>query len=470
MDSKSIQPQFHYPATLDPWLRHSDTDIARLLKLIALTSPHVVLYDNQAINNSGLQRLLEREDVKHFLKTEDPATGHLPIVIALRAGALDFEDVLYQLVVDRDRPAILPWMNSNQQERLEIAYSGGRGRTLGPLYDIAGKHFVSHINFLNSLMTHRYSGLISWKGLQERYPELVSNSINRFIRGVKHLESDAASQKSMLKLCHDLLSFLDTSSEVNRSNLYRIILNSTAEDDVKSELELKLLTEPYHNNIAQVCNFHQITGPEYQRSPFPRIFPKIAKAFRSLRPIETHELNQFPVQLDQVAFSRITQIRHSPSFHTLLQHIYDPDEPRPAHLRDFLNLIQAEVAREPIGLSKLGRVRIHLLVTPRQLRDDLLEAGITLADLLGGASRGLGFLVGEVVGQIVGVFAVGGLLGASAALVVEQIAEKRYLEPNRRRDFQQLVQLLRKPSAINHMNNRATRASIPGQQIMEFES
>ena len=72
MDSKSIQPQFHNPATLDPWLRHSDTDIARLLKLIALTSPHVVLYDNQAINNSGLQRLLEREDVKHFLKTEDP--------------------------------------------------------------------------------------------------------------------------------------------------------------------------------------------------------------------------------------------------------------------------------------------------------------------------------------------------------------------------------------------------------------
>lgn len=365
MKSDYTNLTFHYPATLDPWLRHSHKSADRLLKLIALTSSHVVLSDNQVINNPGLQRLFRREDVRRFLETINPITNKLPFVIALREGARDFDDVLFQLVVDREIPAIIPWMNSDQQTKIEKAYSDGKSKTLGPFYDIAGNDFIEHIGFLNSLFKYRYSGMVSWKGLKERYPTLVGNSIGSFLNGVNDSRLDPAQQYNLKKICEELLLSLEDSHKANRSNLYRIIQRASIDTSMKARLTLKLLTQPYHNNIAEVCSFHQVTGPEYMHSPFPGLFSSIAKQLRTLNPIETYEIDQFPIQIEQISYSRITKIRQGATFHNILQKTYDPSEPRPGYLRDFLNLLKAEIAKEPGGLKKLGRLRVHLIITPK---------------------------------------------------------------------------------------------------------
>lgn len=445
MTTQEVPPQdLHYAASLDPWLRPSTKEVEWFIKLSALTSKHVVVSDNQVINNRGLQRLLRRPDALEFLFTPEN-DGVTPLVVSLREGVDDMYDVLSKVVLDREIPPIFPWMSNEQQKRLDLARAKGSLKTLGHFFDIAGEEFVTHIDTLN----YRIGNLpiVRWHGLEESYPTLVMIAISKFVTALKKEErSDfsVSEREALLGVCDKMVQYIQLQgSKANRSNLFRIIASSQLRVAIQKTLVLKLLDEPYHLNFAKQSGYNMITGVEYRKAVIGNLLSDIAINIQSLRPEEIIEIDEFPVLLHQVPFKRIHEIRNLYSFKHLMDALTrGSDESRVYVLRDILNLINAELSKEPKGFGKLNKLRLSVLLPPRQLRDQLAEAGISFSDVIAILGKGGGFLAGEAAGQLVGVFGVGGLVGTGIAVVVEQLVDHAILKPKRKQEFQNIVQLL----------------------------
>jgi hypothetical protein len=439
LDITPLESRLSYLAALDPWRKSSYVEVERLLKLAALTARQVVISDNQALNNSGLQRLLGRPDVVEFFSTPD-GTGALPVAIALRQGTINFEEVAQRLVVNRERPAIFPWMSRTQQARLDAAYKE-RSYTVGPLFDIGGSSFRRHVERLNAILESGTGVHTAWSGLEEGYVSAATTALSRFRDALA--VSDSGQHLNAINVCGRLLREIELGSEINRSNLYRIIEQARLEKRSSLSIRLKGLDEPYHGNFARKGGYHSVTGDEYKEADVTTLMNSISERLRGLRPVDVFEINEFPVFLNQVPFDRISRLRMSPSFHGLLDDVYfaQDGEKRFKAIFDLLNLISGELSKEPKALRKLSRLRLHVFQTPREFNDELARAGVTLSDIVAAASKGTGFLIGETIGALIGIFAVGGLLGAGAAVIVEQISERAQQE-HRQKEFQQVLQFL----------------------------
>jgi hypothetical protein len=435
-----------YASTLDPWLRLSERQVDGALKLALLTCRQVVISDNQAVNNAGLQRLLRRPDVRSFLSAPEP-DGGFPLGIALRHEDRSFDDVVSRLVLRSSAPAVLPWMTGKQQARLDAIYGGpGRAKTTGPLYDLAGPSFTGHIEFLDTYAERGETAVTRWDGLEESYPRLVGEAIARFRTSLAAEPGEAA--RAALQACDSLQRALEASAEANRSNLFRALAGFGLPPHLRRILQLKLLGEPYHLNFARERNLHVLTGSEYGEAALPKVLPRLAGLVKDLRPEEFLEFDRFPVHLEQLPYARIGAIRASYSFKRLVGAITGgPETERLGALKDLLNLISAESQRDPKGVAKLGRLRIKVLFPPTHLRDALKEAGVSLGDFVALASRLGGFLTGEYVGQLVGVFGLGGLAGTTAAITIERLVDETVTLPRMRREFQDLVHLLAQQAA-----------------------
>lgn len=160
--------------------------------------------------------------------------------------------------------------------------------------------------------------------------------------------------------------------------------------------------------------------------------------------VDVFEIDEFPLLLNQAPLARISALRGSPSFLSLLDTLASTtdEEVRVRTTPDLLNLISAEFAKEPRGLGKLTRLRLRVFFPPRDLSEELAAAGISLSDVVAFASKVGGFMLGETVGWLVGIFGIGGALGTGAAMMVEQVARRAYEKPRKQREFQQVLQLL----------------------------
>lgn len=430
-----------YLAALDPWKRARHGEVERLLKLSALTTSRVVISDNQAMNSLGVQRLLARRDVYEFLSTPD-GSGAPPLAIALRKGSTNFEQVAQRLVTNRVRPAIFPWMGAAQQAELERAYLKPEN-SIEPLLNVGGDLFRQHLLRLDQLISSDRAINLVWSGLEEGYVAATANAIRQFRDTLIPIPLQSRSIQSMISVCDDLLRDIELGDEVNRSNLYRIVERSGLEKNSQLMLRLKALDEPYHTNFARKGGYHSITGGEYVSANIPDLMKRISEPLRRLRPVEVFEIDEFPIFLDQVPLSRIVSLRQSPTFHSLLNSISSAEggEERVKSIRDLLRLISGEIAKEPRGLRRLNKLRLHVLQTPASLSDEMQSAGLTLSDVVAAATKVTGLLAGETVGWLVGVFAIGGLLGTGAAVLVEQVSE-RLSKPHRQSEFQQVLQFL----------------------------
>ncbi|MBD1893206.1 hypothetical protein [Coleofasciculus sp. FACHB-129] len=437
---KSHIPKPHYLASLDPWIPSSYKDVEWLLKLGLLTSSRLAISDNQAINNKTFQKLLQRPDLLSFLLTPEN-DGFSPIAISLRESASSFDEVLCELIINREKPARLSWLNVDQQQRIDYLYSKGKTSSLGPLFDIGGQDFIQHIANLNHFLSIKNSAIIPWKGLQGTYLNFAKGAISQFIHGIS--AENLEDKELILNLCQRMLESIESKGEVNRSNLYRLLTASPLASEVKKTLELKLLTEPYHKNFAHTSNFHMITGSEYRKSFSGNLFPEIASRLKEIKVEDIIEIDMFPVLLEQIPYTRIQKIRSSPTFKSLTKRIPETAEEKRVYiLRDLLNLLYAELSCEPKGVSKLGKIRIKTVSTPKALKEQLAEAGISFADLLSSVNKATGFLAGEIAGETIGLFGVGGLVGTAVGTVIEQVTERAFLEPSRKNEFRQIVNLL----------------------------
>jgi hypothetical protein len=448
LSKKRLSYKFNYVATLDPWLRRDHKDIDRLLKLGCLTSHHLVISDNQLVNNKGLHRLLRRRDVAEFLLSPDN-DGAVPIVISLRQNANSFEDVISELVVNRERPAIFPWMSPEQQSRLDHAYTGQKRKTLGPFFDIAGKAFADHVATLNRFVDAKKSTLVAWRGLQSTYLSFVETATHGFMKSVRLEGCGSRNQKNVLAVCEQLLGQIQNGSEVNRSNLSRFIADSPLRKEAKRFLELKVLHEPYHTNFASSGRFSLITGNEYHSNRLDSLFPDLASKVKTIPISDITDLELLPLSLDQIPYARIQKIRNSESFKKLTFTIQDvPLERRVSLVRDLLSLIHSELEREPRALRKLGKLRLSVLLAPQDIQTRLSEVGLSFADVMGYLSTSAAFLAGEAIGQMVGVFGIGGLAGTGAGILVEHVVDRSLIKPGKRREFGQIVQLLANNAVI----------------------
>ncbi len=432
-----------YLAALDPWRRSTVREVERLLKISSLTARRIIISDNQALNNRGLHRLLHRPDVLEFLRRPD-GDGAPLLAIALREGTLHFVEVAQRLVLRRDRPAIFPWMSVAQQAQLDTAYGHGRSSTVGPLFDIAGQTFRDHIERLETLRTSTPATTVRWSGLETGYVGATTTALRRFRHTLERDSISALPRDKVLALCDSLLEQVEQGSDVNRSDLYRTISLSGLDKATQFAIRLKCLDEPYHENFAAATRSHSITGTEYREAEVARLLETISARLLQLRPVDVFGIDEFPLLLDEVPFSRISSIRGSPAFLDLLDKLAVPqeDHKRVRVILDLLNFISAELAKEPKGLRKLISLRLHVFSPPRELMDELRAAGLSLSDLVAAASTTAGFVVGEAVGQLVGVFGVGGVLGTGATIVVEQIARRAYEKPKKQQEFQQVLQLI----------------------------
>jgi hypothetical protein len=431
-----------YLAALDPWRRSSSRDVEWLLKLAALTVRRTVISDNQALNNSGLHRVLRRADMLEFLCSLD-GDGGPPLSIALREGTQHFEEVAQRLVVGRRQPAIFPWMSSAQQARLDAAYAHDHSSTVGPLFDIAGPEFRDHIERVERIRRSNPAATTHWSGLENGYVIAAAKAVRQFRDSLRR-DSLGSEPSGAIALCDTLLEQVQSGTEVNRSNLYRITSHAGLDRPTDVAIRLKCLDEPYHENFAAMTNCNSITGGEYREAEVAKLLTAVAGRLLQLRPIDVFEIDEFPLLLDEVPLARISALRGLPSYLNLLDELAtaDEDEKRVRLISDLLNHISAEFAKEPKGLRKLSRLRLHVFSPPRQLAEDFVASGISLSDVVAFASKATGFIVGETVGHFVGVFAVGGALGTGAAVIVEQVARRAYERPKKRREFQQVLQLM----------------------------
>jgi hypothetical protein len=432
-----------YLAALDPWLPTSQAEAERTLKEGCLTARRLVVSDNQLVNNPALHRLLRRRDVQEFLLTPDP-DGRLPVMVGLREGAASFEDVLEELVTDRERPAILPWLSAAKQRRLEAAYRSRHGNSLGPLFDIAGPEFVDHVALLNRFLERPAAAVVRWKGLQRRYYEHVRTGLDA-LAGAVARESPAVGTQgdAILRACADLREGIESGAARNRSNLFRVLSASTLTNSVQRALTLRLLHRPYHLNFAAVGSFNMITGTEYALAPMGDVLPTLARKVKDLEPEQALDLEPLPMALSEVPYRRVRSIRHSRTFSTLINELsHAPEHQRVAIISELFDFFRGQFAHEPRGLRKLQRFRVSAFRAPDELRAELSEAGLSFSDMLSLVAASGGFAAGEAIGWSVGIVGIGGAAGATVGTVVERAIERVTNESRRRKEFRQLVQLL----------------------------
>ncbi|MDP6708440.1 MAG: hypothetical protein QF893_19020, partial [Alphaproteobacteria bacterium] len=342
-----------YLSGFDPWRPCVSTDLESLLKVAAITNPRMVISDNQALNNAALQTLLLREDVFDFLRTPDES-GSLPVSISFREGTSSFEEVAARLVLNREKPAIFPWMNASQQVTLDMSYSNGSRMTLGPLMDIAGKGFQEHLQRLDSLVSITEESRSVWSGLENGYVFAAEKSLQKLQSSFVSGELQTFDQHGAIALCEALLMQIQKGGEINRSMLYRTISSSDVDARTVATIRLKALDEPYHSNFAASGRYNIVTGDEYRHARVAEAMQCAGHQLATLKPIDVIEIDQFPVALDQVPLNRIHSLRSSSAYRRLLVELVatEDEHKRVRTILDILNFISAEFDKEKSTLGK----------------------------------------------------------------------------------------------------------------------
>jgi len=435
---------FNYLSTFDPWLKHNISDTEWIVKMNALTSKNLVISDNQALNNISFQYLLKRSDFQKFITTPN-RNGYLPISISMRKGINNFYDILDELLMRREIPPIFPWASSVKQKKIEHEFNPKTRGSLDSFFKIAGKDFRQHVNFLNSLLKLQDNTLLRWEHLDKNYPELVNEEIDKLYK----LDEIIVYNKddiNILKLkCDQISKIIANDNEVNRSNLFRFINTSSIPPKIKNLLILKILHEPYHKNFSISGGFNMVTGTEFNNNFLGPLVKDNKWNNDFLTTENILEIDEFPIDIGQLSYSRISTIRNTYSFQSLLTAIENTSSEDCAYaLRDLLVLISSEAGKDVVGLSKLSKIHINIFRHPNQLRKYFGELGVTFSDIVSIVSKAGGFVTGELAGQLIGVFGIGGIVGTGAGLVVEQVIDKAILKPKRIHEFQQVIRLLNK--------------------------
>ena len=449
-----------YMAGLDPWLHQTVAEVEDLLKVTLLTSQHIVISDNQLLNSAALQGLFRREEAFTFMSEQCP-DGIPPFQISLRSGARDFEDVLRNLLLEREMPPIFPWLNTEQQHAVDYSYSRSGRNTIGPFFDIAGKSFQSHIKRMNQFVSAHPESVSHWEVLNQRYPHLVHEAAINLLRGLMTLAGTGSKKKRAELAIQRVLLALETEEvTANRSNLFRLLKQTVTDSALLSLLTLKLLDEPYHINFSSAGGYDMTTGTEYANIPLDEVMQPVAAEAKLLRPEETFDITEFPITIGNIPFRSLARIRGSYAFDNFTRALAEEvDSEKIRILRDLLTYIGAELQKELTPLQKIGRLRLKSFFPPSNIRAHFAAVGLSTADLIALGSKLGGFLSGETIGQMVGVFGIGGILGGGAAVVVERLVDYTTVAPTRRREFSQVVHMLMRPEITPPMANRGGAGS-----------
>lgn len=445
MTSRYLGPEehsFYYLSAIDPWIHAGEGQVELLLKFALLTSNQVLLSDNQAINCIGLQKLLHRHDFYNFISKEEPTEP--PIVISMRADATNFKEVVERLIYGKEHPPIFPWLSKSKQLAVNELYGASdKPPSLQPFFDLAGGEFVNHITRLNKILETVGFVLSRTTDLAQSYPELVRAAAKRMIEASDLFGDDPNTADLISLASNTVLKSIDEGIEPTRSHLYRQLEKFSFPSQIRHFVRLRLLDEPYHNNFVSAHGLQMLTGPEIRQSAIGKFLPKVGTRLLSIHVEPLYQINEFPLSFEQVSFDCIRRIRRNSSFSDLLNVIRDSIETDGAEaLRDLFLLIRSEMLNEPSIWRKVGTLRLSRVHQPSDLRQEWVKAGISLSDILSFAGKTSGFLAGETVGQLIGVFGIGGFVGAVTALVVENLIDRKIGIPKRKAEFQQLVQLL----------------------------
>jgi hypothetical protein len=435
-----------YMAALDPWLHRSVGATNQIIKECSLTSRHLVLSDNQLLNNSALHHLFQRSDFSEFLFSPD-SDGYLPVVISLRDTARTFEEVLLDLIARREHPAIMPWLSNSQQAKLEQAYAGGAQDSLGPLYDISGRGFTQYVDVINRFIVERKSSVVTWKGLQKGYHEQVYAALNGLVNAIDS-GICVREQDSVLRACEMMMEGISSGVAQNRSNLYRVLESCQLTKSAKRALALRVLHQPYHANFAASGQFNIVTGNEYFLAPASDIFgPLSSRIEQQAVRTEVTEIEALPISLTQIPYSSILEIRHSRSFPLLIDAVHNStEEDRPKIIRELFGLIRGHLPEGQSKARRLMKMRIASVPTPVNIESALNESGLSFADVISLMAKTTGFATAEAIGWSVGVIGLGGIIGATGGTIVERLIDNATLKRQRRKEYQQLVQILTKQS------------------------
>ncbi|MBZ5618916.1 MAG: toll/interleukin-1 receptor domain-containing protein [Acidobacteriia bacterium] len=436
-----VLPPANYLSGLDPWGQATAAKVAEILKLGALTSRRLVISDNQALNNSGFQDLLGHPEAWEFVSGTG-SDGLPPVVISLRNGATNFTDVLQRLITDRERPAIMPWMTPSQQEDLEKAYSRKGTGGLGPFYDIAGPAFAAHVDRLDRYVSKHRQTLPHWNDLEDQYPSLVREAIDQFLRLLSAESSSGKAADSVKAACELLAKTTDQHINANRSNLFRVLRRCALDAPLERTLEIKLLHQPYHLNFARAGAFNLINTSESGAGGLGSVVPNVVQQMREISIQDTFELDNFPLLLSEIPFSRIERIRSTHSFAGLVETATSRDsEHKFSAVRDLVSLIHSELARES-NTQHCTRLRLCSFWIPDSFRARFMKDSLCLADVVAlGAGFG-GMLLGQFVGESAGWSAVGTFAGAGIVVLLQQLHSASH-EAKAREEFKQVIQSLR---------------------------
>jgi hypothetical protein len=444
-ESKRRDLQLQFVATLDTVLRRKRRDTEFVLKLGALTAKHMVMSDTQLLDNEGIRQLLLHDGAfKEFLTAAD-VDGVGPIVCCVRSPKL--EEILRNMVVERDRPMLFSSLSGATNERLQAL--APTERDIEGFLDIAGPEYRDYVERLDGMLFDehaRSSSLLPWAKWRWEYSDLVREALAAKIRVLKSGAGRTAASKEAkdaLGVCEHLQRSIE-SRRVDRSALYRELRQVPGKRALKEGIIREIIDRPYIDNMVLSNGFHRIGGREHTWPYFEAMAPLSANLVTRLKPVSQIQINALPLRIEQIGWEHICEVRSSDAFQKLISRLCEPGldlDSRACTLRDYFSFLYGELSTIPTGPHKLVRhakARLKAFLATDEENKALLNDRLTLSDFYGYLYKGGSFVMGELIGLSAGVPAVGGL----TAIVIESLFEYTVSSRAKKREFKHLLAML----------------------------
>lgn len=446
-----------YLATFDSVLKTTSRTVDNMIKMTSLMSQHIVISDTQALDNKGLRNLiLKRKKVVDFLQIP-AAENKLPLLISMRPGCNNFEDVLKNMLF-RKRPMLFSSLPLKKRKKIEKVYRKGKEKSLGSFYDIAGDDFCQYINLLCEIYGKNNKSIVHWKPLAHNYPVEITKALKHrltFFQFLKEGGHYTGSDEAARECCEKMNHFINDTEgkiidgekvQIDRSILYDFIDQFPHPNnwDWKGILKHTVLDKPYHGNFAFSNRFDRVLDREMWGIGFNDYSIHLSKQAQEAVPLDELKIKKLPLNFDEVSYEQIAELRGGGEISKLLANMKNSKDE--TEYVESINLLLDYLTQEFEKHQKTATEKAWRIVrsfrAPLSWRHQLAEEDVSRFDAISYVSRALSLLFGVGIGTLEGHPKEGYEMGSSLGDFIDMYIRNIHEARNREDELNRIIFLI----------------------------